>query len=50
MRKKHRKIKVKFIILIFALLILGFFIWKQNQKITICLDAGHGGTDVRLCG
>lgn len=49
----HHAHPIKFIaltiILIIVTAILTIFIWKENQKIIVCLDAGHGGKDVRLC-
>lgn len=38
----------KFIIII-ILIIIAIFIYQENQKTIICIDAGHGGKDVRLC-
>lgn len=57
MRKNKKRKKVgadvsvrplKFIIIIILLIILAVLIYRQNQKIIICLDPGHGGTDVRF--
>ncbi len=45
MRKRQRKNKVKFVILAIIVVIFGIFVWRENQKIVICLDAGHGGKD-----
>lgn len=40
----------KFKLIIFAILVvLGIVIFKENQKVIVCLDAGHGGHDVRVC-
>lgn len=39
---------IKFIIII-ILIIFAIFIYQESQKTIICIDAGHGGTDVRFC-
>lgn len=48
--KKNRAHPIQFIILTILVVIMSIFIWRENQKMIICLDAGHGGRDVRLCG
>lgn len=45
-RKKHTK--SKFIFLIVTLIAIAIFIYQENQKLIVCLDAGHGGHDARL--
>lgn len=48
MRKKPRKKKIKLVMLAILLIVIGILMYQQNQKIIICLDAGHGGKDARL--
>lgn len=51
MKKKTRKgtgyRALKFILII-LLIMIAMFIYRENQKTVICIDAGHGGKDVRL--
>lgn len=42
----HRALKF---ILIIILIIMAILIYQENQKTIICIDAGHGGKDVRFC-
>ena len=45
MRKKRTKNKIKYILFITIAIIIGILIYRQNQTIIVCLDAGHGGHD-----
>ena len=39
---------LKFMVIILTI-ITAIVIYRENRKIIICLDAGHGGKDARLC-
>lgn len=52
--KKHKNVRGdahiaprKFIVLI-LFIIIAILIYHENKKTVICLDPGHGGTDVRF--
>lgn len=46
-KKKRRKSKWKFILLAMIVILLGIFVGMRFQKPLFCIDAGHGGKDVR---
>lgn len=45
-RKKRKKNKSKIVIIAVILMVIGILIWRENQRIVVCIDAGHGGNDV----
>lgn len=45
-RKKHTKRKNRFVVIAIILIIIGILIFRENQRIIVCIDAGHGGNDV----
>ena len=47
--KRKKRTKSKSIILIVILITIAIFIYQEDKKIIVCLDAGHGGHDARLC-
>ncbi len=48
LRGNQRMLLLKIIVII-AIIISVIFLYEQNRKTVVCLDAGHGGSDVRLC-
>lgn len=47
--KRKKRTKSKFIFLIAILVAIAILVVREDQKIIVCLDAGHGGHDARLC-
>lgn len=45
--KKRNKSKGKMILLAMIVIILGIVVGIRFQKPLVCIDAGHGGKDVR---
>ena len=46
-KKKHRKNKWKIILLAMIVIMIGIVVGIRLQKPLVCIDAGHGGKDVR---
>ena len=46
-KKKCKKSKWKFILLVMLVIILGNIVGIRFQKPLVCIDAGHGGKDAR---
>ena len=44
--RKHGKLKF---IITAIVIVIGILLWRENQRIIVCIDAGHGGKDVRFC-
>lgn len=47
-RTRNCAYPLKFMVIILTI-ITAIVIYRENRKIIICLDAGHGGKDARLC-
>ncbi len=45
--KKRKKSKGKMILLAMIVIVLGIVVTIRFQKPLVCIDAGHGGKDVR---
>lgn len=56
--KKNKKCKkvgadvsvrpLKWMIILIIFMVIAILIYHENKKTVICLDPGHGGTDVRF--
>ena len=47
--KRKKRTKSKSMLLIIIVIAIAIFIYQENQKLIVCLDAGHGGYDARIC-